>query len=110
MPPAQRAKQFAPFDALSGLQTALRRKEAEYLWTERRELSEDRKAELNQALTALQPGSLAAVCYYRQGEYVDVAGTVEQIDIRRQALFIEGQRIPLADLYAISAPENVSED
>ena len=49
MPPSQRAKQFAPFDALTGLGAALERKRRELERTERPILAEERCADLRPA-------------------------------------------------------------
>ena len=54
MPLSQRAKQFAPFDALKGLKEAIAQKE--HTPTPRRELSEDAIAEINTRLSNLKPG------------------------------------------------------
>ena len=45
MPPSQRAKQFAPFDAVVGLRKALLEKEK--IKVKRKELSEDMTDEIN---------------------------------------------------------------
>ena len=45
-----------PFDAMKGLQEALRDREERHLRTERRELSEEQAAELNAALSRLRDG------------------------------------------------------
>ena len=49
-----RAKQFAPFSALTGLDLALEKKRRELDRSERREFSEASAAELNERLRALQ--------------------------------------------------------
>ena len=46
MPPLQRAKQFAPFDALTGLRIAL--KEKEKIREERKIISEEKAEEIEQ--------------------------------------------------------------
>ena len=51
MPPSKRAKQFAPFQALKGLNEAIANKEK--IITPRRELSEDSIAEINRVLISL---------------------------------------------------------
>ena len=52
---ADRAKQFLPFDALKGLQEALREKEIEH--EEKRELSEESLMELEKEFNKLEKGS-----------------------------------------------------
>ena len=58
-----RARQFMPFDALKGLQEALREKEREI--ESRRELSEESLAELNEQLQRAKIGD--AIDIYIEG-------------------------------------------
>lgn len=60
---ANRAKQFAPFAAVSGVDVALARKERRLI--PHPELSEDALAALDQTMARLAPGSHVAVEYYR---------------------------------------------
>ena len=55
MPRSQRAKQFAPFDAVVGLRQALREKEK--IRVNRKELSEDMINEINDTLKNLDIGN-----------------------------------------------------
>ena len=52
MPRSQRAKQFAPFDALVGLRQAL--KEKEKIRVPRKEISEDMKVEIIRSLPTIR--------------------------------------------------------
>ena len=98
MPPSARAKQFAPFAALSGLEAALERKRRELERTERPILPEERCADLNDALCALQMDDRATACYYRRGAQRTVTGFVTAIDCVAHALTIGKTRIPFSDL------------
>ena len=62
MPPSQRAKQFAPFDALVGLRQAL--KEKEKIRVPRKEISEDMEEEINRELKSLEIGKIMAFINY----------------------------------------------
>ena len=64
MPIKMRAKQFAMFDALKGLTEAIAEKERQY--DPRRDLSEDRKAEINGKLSTIEKGDLVTAVYYCQ--------------------------------------------
>ena len=101
MPRAQRAKQFAPFSALSGLETALERKRRELERTERPILSEDRCADLNDTLCALQTDDRITVRYYRRGGRRAVTGLVTMIDAVTHTLTVGETRIAFADLLDI---------
>ena len=97
-----RAKQFAPFAAITGLDRAIEQKREELEDCERRELSEDCAAALNKALCALCKGERAAVRYYRDGRYHTVSGTVERIDEAERWLKLGSLRILFDELEAIS--------
>ena len=56
-----RAKQFLPFDALKGLQEALREKEIEY--EEKKDLSEDTLNELNNKFNQIDNGSFVKITF-----------------------------------------------
>ena len=61
-----RAKQFLPFDALKGLQEALREKEIEY--EEKKDLSEDTLNELNNKFNQIDNGSFVKITFYKNGK------------------------------------------
>ena len=98
MPRAARAKQFAPFAALSGLEAALDRKRRELERTERPILPEERCADLNDALCALQEDDRVTVGYYRRGAQRVITGVVTHIDCVTHTLTINETRIAFADL------------
>ena len=60
----ERAKQFLPFEALNGLKEELRRREVQY--TEKKELSEEKREELQETLQELSPGEHVIVTYYNK--------------------------------------------
>ena len=94
-----RAKQFMPFDALKGFREALAEKEREI--AEKRELSEERKAELDRRLHELQKGDEVMVEYFQNGVYVTQTGCVTRLDVSGRVLKLEEQEIPfdaLSDL------------
>ena len=101
MPRAARAKQFAPFAALSGLDAALERKRRELERTERPVLPEERCADLNDALCALQLDDSVNVRYYRRGAQRAVRGFVTAIDAAAHTLTVGETRIAFADLLDI---------
>lgn len=83
---ADRACQFAPFDALKGFREAL--KEKERIIVPKAELSEERKDELERKLHAVQSGSLLTVIYYHDGQYEKITGMVSDISETGRSLTI----------------------
>ena len=63
-----RAKQFAPFDALNGLREALAKKEYDLGKVERGEHSEELDSEISDKLSKVQRGDrIALTCYFCAG-------------------------------------------
>lgn len=110
MPVSQRAKQFMPFDAVSGLRQALRKKEHEMGLISRAELSEDKESAINEALSGITKGCHVNITYFRKdgsefvpspdeawdmdqapalGELCDASGTVLRIDTVMREIVIE---------------------
>ena len=73
-----RAKQFLPFDALKGLQEAIREKEVEY--EEKRDLAEDTLNDLNNKFNQIDNGSFVKITFYKNGKYSEIKGRVTNID------------------------------
>lgn len=100
MPPAERAKQFAPFAALKGLPEALAAKEQRPV--PRRELSDTAAEELDRCLHRLHSGQRITVSYYDRGHYRSVTGRLEKLDRCRRLLWIDGVPVLTDDLYSVS--------
>ena len=81
-----RAKQFLPFDALKGLQEALREKEVEY--EEKKDLSEDTLNNLNDKFNQLDNGSFVKITFYKNGKYSEIKGRVTNIDYIKKKIQI----------------------
>ena len=88
MPVRRRAKQFMMFDAMKGLTEAIAEKERQF--TPKKELADDRIAELNDCLMALRPGDEVSVEYYCQYEnrYKRITGIAKKIDLYWEAIQI----------------------
>ncbi len=82
-----RAKQFLPFDALKGLQEALRAKEIEK--EEKIELSEESLEELEIEFNKIEKGSKVKIKYYKDKQYTNIKGIVSNIDYRRKKIQID---------------------
>ena len=106
MDQVNRAKQFMPFDALKGFREALAEKER--LLVPKKELSEERKAEIDSILHQICRADVITAEYFRDGEYVQVTGEVSGIDEIHRALKIAGMAIPIADISDLQRPTSPS--
>lgn len=97
---ADRAKQFLPFDALKGLQEALREKEIEY--EQKKELSEESLMELEKQFNKIEKGSNANIKYYKNKKYIEITGTVTNIDyIKKKIQINQSENINMCDILEI---------
>lgn len=107
MPISERAKQFAPFSALTGLEEALARKEAEHSRRERIEIGTDGSDDINRKLSELYVGDFAEITYYSGGHYKNIRGEILAIDCGKKVLCIQSAEtkaktvIHFKDLYRI---------
>lgn len=96
-----RAKQFAPFDALKGLNEALRQKEFEHEKLNRRELSEEESDAVQSVILKLSKGDTAEVTCYENGYYIVVKGVVSKIDLIYKFLVIGEGKVAFEDIYLL---------
>ena len=103
MPRAKRAKQFLPFDALTGLREAIAAKER--IIVPKRELTEDSIAEINKILTDLQKGQIITVVYYGSYEkdYLQITGPVAKVDPFWNSLQIGNTVLNFSEIYEINS-------
>ncbi len=95
-----RAKQFLPFDALKGLQEALREKEIEH--EEKIELSEETLSELNNKFNKIEKGSKVKIKFYKNNKYIEIMGIITDIDyIKKKIQVNEEQYINISDIINI---------
>ncbi len=66
---ANRAAQFNPFDALKGLQEALREREEKLTREEKRELSEEQQAELSAVLSQIKRNKTVEITFYYSNRF-----------------------------------------
>lgn len=98
---AERAKIFAPFDAMKGLQEALRDREERHLRVERHEVS-DEQAEHNSAvLLKLQRGMKVELSCYCAFHDVVKRGRITDIDLTFRKLRLDNEQIWFEDIYSI---------
>lgn len=101
MPRSRRAKQFMPFDALTGLREAIAAKER--VIEPRRYPSEDAIAEMNAKLLDLHKGQIITVIYYGDYEqrYLQLTGPVIKVDSYWHSIQIENITIDFSEIYEL---------
>lgn len=82
-----RAKQFAPFDALKGLQETIKIKEYEHDRIVCGEMSEDEIKEISQTLLSLEKGDMVQLDFFRDGHIWNLSGTAK-LDVFMQKIFV----------------------
>ncbi len=102
-----RAKQFMPFAALKGYEEAVRAKE--HVVVPKKELTEDRKEELDYALNRAKPMDLVTVVYFCRGEYLKITGALTRIDREARYLKVIDTRIEFVDISTFEIEKSVSD-
>lgn len=105
MPRKDRAKQFAPFDALKGLQEALRLKEYQHDRTIKGDIPEEKIEAISKTLLELEKDDLVEVQYFYDGYYKTLIGKA-RVDIIEQKLKVNNQIIPFDDIVELNKPDN----
>ena len=100
MPRNQRAKQFAPFDALKGLQDALRLKEYENERVVKGDLSEEKILEISNTLSNINKDNYYFVKYFCDGHNKEVSGKIK-LDLENNIVKIGNIKISLEDILDI---------
>ncbi len=97
----ERAKQFCPFDAMKGLQEALRDREERFLRVDKHDVS-DEAAERNSAVLAvLRKGMRVRIDGYIDFHEVTLIAAVTEFEPAFRYLSADGRRIPFDDIYSI---------
>lgn len=91
-----RAKQFMPFAAVSGLPQALAQKEK--IIVDKIQLTEDMAEELDWNMQGLEVGMMVTVVYFCKEEYLKKTGIVSRIDREARILQIVETKIEFDDL------------
>ena len=96
----ERAKLFMPFDALKGLQDALRMKEYEHDRIQKGDLSEEKIREISSLLLMLKKGQKGQVVFFEDGHYKTLSGKLTLI-LELQQLKVDNFIIKLEDVFDI---------
>lgn len=97
----ERAKQFMPFDAMKGLQEALRDREERHTRVEKKEISEEIFHRNSRTLLKVKKGMKVAIYYHYAFHDVEKTGKVTQIDYVYKYLRLDEQKIYFDDIYRI---------
>lgn len=100
---ADRAKQFAPFAALTGLDKALAAREK--IIVDKPILSEEALAELDLKMHSIEKGKIVTIVYYAKEECIKISGMVAKIEHTSRIIQIVNTRISFDDILDISFPE-----
>lgn len=94
-----RAKQFMPFAALKGYEEALREKEK--IIVDKKELSAERKDELDNIIHIINKQDMVTVIYYEKNEYIKITGLVSKLDFDSRFLQIVDTKIDFENIFSI---------
>jgi len=104
MPRLNRAKLFAPYDALKPFESTVHAKDTVYV--RRKELSEFAQECLDQRLRCLERGDVVTVTWFQatetdmdSGQYITSTGTVTKIDRIYRVIYLDKQAIPVRDIF-----------
>ena len=100
MPRSERAKQFMPFDALKGLQDALRLKEYKHEKTQMGELSEETIEEISNTLSSLKRGDIVEAVVFVDGYKKTFSGGVK-FKLETEEIIVEETKINLNNILSI---------
>ena len=98
---AERAKIFAPFDAMKGLQEALRDREERHSRVERHEISEEQQEHNSEIFARLTKGMHIRLEYYSAFHDVAKSGIVTEVSTVFRYLKLGTEQIFFCDIYDI---------
>lgn len=91
-----RAKQFMPFSALTGLSEALAAKEK--ITVDKPLLTDDSAKELDFMLQRIEQGHIITVTYFHNGEYRKLTGIISGLDTANRILQLVNTEISFDDI------------
>lgn len=96
-----RAAQFAPFDALKGLQEELRKREEEHSRIEKKELSDEEIEEISRTIVKLERGDRVKVLFFYLGKYVEVIGMLMNKNTTYKYITVDDSKLFFDDIIKI---------
>ena len=97
----ERAKQFMPFDAMKGLQEALRDREERHTRVERHDISDEALAANNALLLRLEKGDAVEIDCWHGFHDVTLKGRVTELSPTGKFLKLGEERVFFEDIYSI---------
>lgn len=97
----QRAKQFAPFDAMKGLAEALKEREERHTRVAKHGISEEEQEQISELLCRVEKGSKVFIEYYADFHDREKSGIVTEINRPYRFLRVNDEKIFFDDLYSI---------
>jgi len=94
-----RAKQFLPFDALSGFRDYLNN--AEKIKQEKKVLSDDIENYINNELLKLKKGDSVVIKYFYGIEYLEISGIIKKIDNVEKCIYLLNSKIDFEEILYI---------
>lgn len=107
MPRAQRAAQFAPFDALKGLHEALKIVEFNHERIVKGDLSEEQCKKISDNLLKVDKNSIVNLTYYYDGHNFNYTGKIK-LEIEKQRILFDKKNINLNDLVDLEIVEKLT--
>ena len=102
---AERAKQFIPFDAMKGLQEALRDREERNARTEKRIISDEIAEHNSMIIQRIEKGMTVVVSYFSAFHDIKKHGRVTEINRTYKFLRIDEEQIYFDNIYSIKILE-----
>ena len=98
---ADRAKQFAPFDAMKGLKEAMRDREERHTRVEKHEISEEMIENISKVIARLERGMKVQISCYSAFHDVIKQGAVTDVNLSYKYLKLGDEKIWFKDIYTI---------
>lgn len=95
----ERARQFLPFNALTGYYRMILEKQR--VSEPKKELSEDEAAALSDKLKSLRRHDLVTVTFYDKDAYITKTGMITDIDLTFQTLTVVKTKIAFQDIFDV---------
>ena len=102
MPRSERAKQFEPFDALKGLQKALRLKEYEHDRMVRGDIDDETIDKISKQLQKIKKNDSIYIKYFEDGYYKELKEKVKRIDVNKREVELENKIISFDDIFDLN--------
>ena len=94
-----------PFDALVGLQAALREREEKHSRVEKKELSEEGREEISITIGRITKGCVVDVTFYLNGHYIQVVDKVVKLQQANKYIQLGQVKVYFDDIYKIEIVE-----